>query len=373
MRVLAVVPLPPPFTGPENATALLLEGKHPFNLSVVNTNHRRTPEARGVPGLAAALGLLRLKALLLARLLALRPRLVYYSITATRLGWVRDSIVILISRFFGSRVLLHFRGGHFGFFLSETDPLTRSVVKFCMRLSSGVIVQANRLAPVFAGLVRKTYVLPNPAPDLLLGPYPRPRRVLFVGHLSFAKGYATLLRAIPLVLANVPDASFVLVGWPKKRETNIFWNAATGERLVPDDPDEVFRREIEARGLSANLEFHRDIKGDEKARLFASCRVFVLPSYSEGFSVAMAEALSAGLPCVLTPVGAAPEVIADGHEGFFVQPGDHISLAEKIALLLKDDALAERMGLAARARAADLSPDKVRGKFHEIIRDAAGI
>ena len=96
-----------------------------------------------------------------------------------------------------------------------------------------------------------------------------------------------------------------------------------------------------------------------------------MPSYSEGFSVALAEALSAGLACVVTPVGAAPEVITDGQEGFFVQPGDHIGLAEKIILLLRDDALSERLGRAARERARDFSPDLVRKRFGEIIGELA--
>lgn len=369
MKVLAVVPLPPPFTGPENATALLLERDHPFDLRVINTNYRRTPERRGLPDFGGAFGLMRLLAALLARLACWRPRVVYYSITATRLGWLRDAMVIFFSRLAGARLLLHFRGGHFGFFLRDTDALTRLVVRFCLRLASGVIVQAERLRPMFSGLARRVHVLPNPAPELPEAPYPRPRRVLFVGHLSFAKGYNTLLRAIPLVLSEIPEARFVLVGWPKKRETNIFWNAATGERLVPEDPKEVFWKEIEARGFSDSLEFHRDIQGDDKARLFASCRVFVLPSWSEGFSVALAEALSAGLACILTPVGAAPEVITKGQEGFFIRMGDHIGLAEKIVLLLRDDALSEEMGRAARKRAGDFSPEKIRERFHEIIRE----
>lgn len=371
MKVLAVVPLPPPFTGPENATALLLNGEHPFDLRVINTNYRRSPEARGIPGIAGALSLVRLIALLAARLAWWRPRLVYYPVTATRLGWVRDSGVIILSRLFRARILLHFRGGHFGFFLADTDPVTRLVVKYCLGLASGMIVQAERLRPMFAGLVKKMYVLPNPALGFPEAPYPRPRRVLFVGHLSFAKGYTTLLRAIPLVLADVPDAMFVMVGWPKKRETNIFRDATTGKRLVPEEPGVVFQKEIADNGLSGALEFHRDVQGEEKARIFNSARVFVLPSYSEGFSVALAEALSAGLVSVLTPVGAGPEIINDGQEGFFVQPGDHRGLAEKIVLLLRDDTLAEKMGKAARKRAGDFSPDVVKKRFWEIVEDTA--
>jgi len=371
MRVLAVVPLPPPFTGPENATALLLGGDHPFELSPINTNYRRTPEGRGTPGLAGAVSLARLIVLLLARLILWRPRVVYYSITATRLGWLRDSAVIALSRLFGARLLLHFRGGHFGFFLMDTDPLTRFIVRASLTLAQSVIVQAERLRPMFSGLVKNVYVLPNPAPVFPEAPYPRPRRVLFVGHLSHAKGYTTLLRAVPLVLREVPDARFAIAGWPKRRETNIFRDATTGERLKPEDPDEVFRTEIAERGISDCLEFYRAVQGDEKTRLFLSTRVFVLPSYSEGFSVALAEAMSAGLPCVITPVGAGPEIIAEGEEGFFVQPGDHIGLAERIVLLLKDDALAEKTGRAARERARRFSPDAVRRIFWKIIEETA--
>ncbi|MEO0180418.1 MAG: glycosyltransferase family 4 protein [candidate division WOR-3 bacterium] len=371
MKLLAVVPLPPPYTGPENASALLLEANHPFDLRVINTNYRRSPEARGTVGVAGIVSLIRIILVLLFQLLSWRPRIVYYSITATRLGWVRDSIVIILSRALGSRPLLHFRGGHFGFFLRDTDPFTRLVVRVCLRLASGAIVQAERLAPMFAGLVRRVYVLPNPAPDFPLAPYPRPRRVLFVGHLSHAKGYTTLLRAVPIVVREVPSAKFVFVGWPKRRETNIFWDATSGKRLVPEDPNEVFWKEIKQNGLEGYLEFYRDLRGEDKIRIFASSRVFVLPSYSEGFSVALAEALSAGLACIITPVGAGPEIISEAREGFFVQPGDHIGLAERIVSLLADDPLSERMGRAARQRAEDFSAHKVRERFWRIVEEAS--
>lgn len=62
------------------------------------------------------------------------------------------------------------------------------------------------------------------------------------------------------------------------------------------------------------------------------------------------EAMAAGLPVLATPVGGIPEAVADGVEGFLVAPGDVDALAARLAQLLEDDALARRMGEAARRK-----------------------
>lgn len=62
------------------------------------------------------------------------------------------------------------------------------------------------------------------------------------------------------------------------------------------------------------------------------------------------EAMAAGMPILSTPVGGIPEAITDGVEGFLVSPGDVAALAARLQQLLQDDALAARMGAAARRK-----------------------
>ncbi len=75
--------------------------------------------------------------------------------------------------------------------------------------------------------------------------------------------------------------------------------------------------------------------------------IFVLPSVKEGFSWALLEAMAAKLPVVATNVGAAPEVIEDGKNGFLVEPREPESLAQKIKELIASERLRQELGIQA--------------------------
>ena len=74
------------------------------------------------------------------------------------------------------------------------------------------------------------------------------------------------------------------------------------------------------------------------------------PSHAEGHPLVVLEALSASVPVIATRVGAIPEMLADGIEGYLVAVGDVSALADRIAALVSDPAMRARMSVAARMR-----------------------
>ena len=90
--------------------------------------------------------------------------------------------------------------------------------------------------------------------------------------------------------------------------------------------------------------------GADKYRWLCGADIFVLPSYAEGLPISMLEAMAAGLPMIVTPVGGIPSVITHDVDGLLVPPGDRIALAAAINRLAQDAALRQRLGTAARAR-----------------------
>ncbi len=86
------------------------------------------------------------------------------------------------------------------------------------------------------------------------------------------------------------------------------------------------------------------------ADLLAQSDLFVLSSRSESLPVSVIEAMRAGLPVVATDVGGMTELVIEGCSGFLVGPGDVQSLGERLAGLIADPALRERMGFEARNR-----------------------
>jgi glycosyltransferase involved in cell wall biosynthesis len=86
------------------------------------------------------------------------------------------------------------------------------------------------------------------------------------------------------------------------------------------------------------------LHGDEKLEIFFESDIFILPSYGEGLPITILEAMAAGLPIIATSVGAIPEIIEDGKNGFLTEAGDYVGLAKKILKLARDMKLRQEMG-----------------------------
>ncbi|GGQ93626.1 glycosyltransferase [Kitasatospora griseola] len=144
-----------------------------------------------------------------------------------------------------------------------------------------------------------------------------------VGNLTAKKDQASLLTAFALLRRTRPDARLVLVG---------------------AGPLEARLRELAGDGV-----LFAGSRGDVPA-LLPGWDVFCLSSRQEGLPVALMEAMTTGLPSVVTRVGGMPEVLDDGVEGRLVPPGDPAELAAALGGLAADPGLRERMGAAARER-----------------------
>ncbi len=98
--------------------------------------------------------------------------------------------------------------------------------------------------------------------------------------------------------------------------------------------------------------------------------VFVLPSLTEGVSIALLEAMTCGCPVVATNVGGNPEVVVDGVTGFLVPPKDPVRMADAVGRILSDPKLAQEMGEAGRRRVEEkFSLDRMVAEYDELYRE----
>ncbi|MEW6267120.1 MAG: glycosyltransferase family 4 protein [Thermodesulfobacteriota bacterium] len=352
--VLFIGPYPPPYSGPELGMKLLLESKlkEKFNIHFLKTNFRKTNVDKGKFDLRMVIAFFRFLFFLIPKLILYKPALVYYPITPTQIGWVgRDIWCLLICRLFNKKCIIHLRGGHLRLNLQAFHPLVRAIVGYSCKYVSLALVQAECLRDQFENLVRpnKVEVLYNAIETKEFenqnkNEYER-SNILYMGHMTQAKGYCDLVRAIPMVARKYPDVKFFFAGNMRKGERGVFFDQITGQKLKYEDPFKI-EEEIVSSDYKKNYVKLGIVQGDEKKALLAKANIFVLPSYSEGFSRAVLEALSMGKPVICTPVGAHKEVIKDGINGFLVKPGDVEHLAERIMILLEDVELRNRMGVA---------------------------
>lgn len=164
----------------------------------------------------------------------------------------------------------------------------------------------------------------------------RPPTVVCVAHFRPEKGHAVLLEAFGIVHQRLPGARLVLVG--------------RGE-LEPE-----VRRHIQALGLAANVDLTGPV--DDVWPILARADVFALPSLSEAYGIAAAEAMAAGLPVVASAVGGVPELVAEGVTGELFPAGDHQALARHLLALLESPERSRRMGENARAAARPLRRER---------------
>ncbi len=114
---------------------------------------------------------------------------------------------------------------------------------------------------------------------------------------------------------------------------------------------------LRAKRLTLSLERRVELVGEvdehRLARHYAGADLFVLPSYYEGYGMALAEALAYGLPIVSTQVGAIPQTVPSD-ASLLVPPGDSVALADALAQLMDDADLREHLADAACRAAATL-------------------
>lgn len=362
-RLLIIGPLPPPYAGPEIGTEIFLrsEGlqKH-FVLDHINTTVRSSNSEKGKADLTMVFAYVRYLWCLVRALVVFKPDFVLYRPTsATLKGWVRDGTTLLFGSALGAKVVLQFGGGHFRHFYDSLSSVPQGIIALLLRRSCLVLPESQILTRQFNGLVPadRIHDLPTAITEDFYGRFEGIDRsrsgkeltVLFVGHLTQAKGYCDVLKTIPELVARF-NVRFRFMGVHQSVERNVFFNQATGLRIEPEDPAECLESFVNSRGLNDRVEFLGDrVFGDAKQKTFESADIFVLPSYSEGFSRAMLEAMAAALPMIVTKVGAVPDIVHDGVSAFVINPGDVGALTERLSRLLSDAHLRLEMGMTGRA------------------------
>lgn len=174
--------------------------------------------------------------------------------------------------------------------------------------------------------------------------------VLYVGRLAPKKKLPTLLGAFARLVGQFPDALLVLVG---------------------DGPDQEDLTEQTGRlGIAAKVRFAGRLDMDEVRQWLQMADVFALVSSNEGFACALLEAMSAGLPAVVSDIPANRQLIEEGTRGLYAAVGDEAAIAAALAQLLSDPAMRASMGEAARRCVVEnYSLDQVVDRYEALFRE----
>jgi len=165
-----------------------------------------------------------------------------------------------------------------------------------------------------------------------------------VANIRPIKRIDDVIRAMPKILAEVPNAKFVHIGGGDSAELNSL---------------------AQSLGVANSILF---LGQKESPKVFMErFNVAVLCSESEGFSNSIIEYMKCHNPVVCTDVGGNPEIVIDGENGFLIKVGDIKSLADRVVTLLLSPELCSRMsGLGFTLVEREFSKEKMITKHQEL-------
>lgn len=339
VRLLVAVPTPPPYAGPEIGMELLLRHwvSERVQLVHVRTTLRGSNAEKGRLDWKGVVGFVRIWWHYWRALWRWRPQVVFLLLSSSWVGFVRDVFLLLTARLFRSRVLMQYRGGNFASFYQSQSWWRQWLIRWSLQQVERLFVQSEGLREQFRAIVAagRLRVLPN---GICVAEFPErqrevaespPYRILFVGHIAFAKGFRELSRAYQQLRREFPLELWVIgtrISHPRVARSflPLLWqryydkHAAEIEAEIESFLDQAALHNVRLFGIVSPVEVYRRM---------VEADIFVLPSYSEGFSMAVLEAMAAGLPVVVTPVGALMELLIDGLHGRVIPVGDEGSLA----------------------------------------------
>jgi glycosyltransferase involved in cell wall biosynthesis len=243
-----------------------------------------------------------------------------------RTSALRKSIFFITARLARKKIIIHFHA------FSPENTIKgrhRKLYGFLFRKSDLVIV----LSQYWERLITKEYgkglnlaVLHNPVSsknnngtdqEPLTEPY-----ILFAGTLTPRKGYMDLIDAFAKIAETMKPWTLVFAGNGELKKA---------------------RERIHSLSLDGRVILKGWVSGTIKEQLFKYASIFCLPSYAEGFPIAVLEAWSYGLPVITTPVGGIPDIAVDRINSLLVEPGNVNQLSTSIMELMYNGSLRKEL------------------------------
>lgn len=271
------------------------------------------------------------KIILLSLLALLRDKseLVYFTLSQSRWGNLRDLLFLKLIEWQGKRCVAHIHGGYYRELVDKDMPIWQRHMNYnAVRQLAGGIVLGHSLHSIFEGMLPdyKIFVCPNCIDDTFIMPTINEKitnmrecgtlHILYLSNFIESKGYRKVLELAHIAKDKGDSSKFIF------HFAGIFF----------DSDEETFFKE-HCKGLD-NIVFHGVVKGQVKNELLRQCHIFILLTnyQKEGQPISILEAMGNAMSVVTTDHAGIPE-IASAENGFICNKTD-INILEVYDYLL---------------------------------------
>jgi glycosyltransferase involved in cell wall biosynthesis len=259
-----------------------------------------------------------------------------------------------VARLLGIAIVSHLHGFLYLPMERSRKRVLRHVIAFVS--ISRAVTQSALKAGVDGARIHEIPNFVERVPDASPPPMPTELAIGIFGRVAQWKGQKEFLHAAMQVLPRFPGLRVFVVG-----------DASDGDPGYLDECRQIaqsspFAARIEFTGLVTDVAVH-----------YRKCTVVVHASIEpEPFGMVVIEAMAEARPVVASLLGAPPEIIQDGVEGYLVDPKDPDAMADRITALLKNPALAAEMGRQGHKKVlANYNPCVAARRFERLYMDVA--
>mgnify|MGYP004509152633 CR=1 FL=1 len=257
---------------------------------------------------------------------------------AERGSFYRKSIYVIIAKILKKKSIIHFHGAEFDEFYSlESNKIQKKYISYILDKSSLIIALGELWQEKIKKYTNTKIVVLSNAVEVPINNFYNlnNRSIILLGRLEQRKGTFDLLDIADNILCD--NLSFNLV-------------------LAGDGNLDLVKAKIKTLKFKNNIKLLGWINKEQREELFKNTAIFVLPSYNEGMPMAILEAMSYGIPVVVSDVGDIPYLVKDYENGYLIKAGDKKLLENRILKLIENDDL--------RIKISRNNYKKVKDKFN---------
>lgn len=281
---------------------------------------------------------------------------VYLLIGLSRVGFLKDLLIIWPASFLNRRVVLHLHSGGYLDFYSDQPTWLKRIIAATLARAHAIVVLGDLLRAQFEFLnnaEKKIQVVPNALPIQIPAGIRKSKslkesteiRLLYLSNLIESKGYLDCLEACNILHTHLDvPVRFTVCGGAIPHKFG-------SELMKAEDILRSFLNDIKRMGLDGVVEYRGVVEGKEKQEILENSHVLLLPTYYawEGQPLCIIEALAFGCPVITTEFRGIPEEVIHGYNGFFVEPKDPHGIAKAIEKLWRKPESYVEMSKHARA------------------------
>lgn len=274
-------------------------------------------------------------------------------------SFMRKSLVVLISKLFGRKVILHVHAGGFKVFLNKSSSLLKRYILHILNTADEIIVLSKEWKVYFDSILKKgnSVIVNNPVKVPLTvkdNLVQSPIKILYLNHITANKGIFDVVETFKQHASSL-KGSFKLV------------IAGAGDGL------DKFNSMIECNELKDLVDFKGWVSGKQKDDLINDCNIFILTSYFEGLPMSVLESMALGKAIIASEVGGIPSVVRPGENGWLVQAGDINALYKVLLEIKSHPSVVEEYGLNSFEKARAFSTQEVSKALNLVYANLLGV